>query len=71
MDIPAIAVTASVNNCPDNFGKDYRSEYKRNYLVARRDENDVTLWYYGIYDMKERAYEVAREIRNGIVLRVM
>ena len=71
MDIPAIAVTASINNCPDNFGKDYRMDYKRKYLVVRRDEHDASLWYYGTYDNKERAQEVALEIRNGIVLRVM
>ena len=37
-------------------------------MVARRDEYTSELWYYGTFDTEERAYEVARELDNGIVL---
>ena len=39
------------------------------YMVVRRcDEDGVSLWYYGQYNKKEKAEEVALEIRNGFVV---
>lgn len=55
-----INVKVSVNNVPE--------EFESRYIVARRDENTAYLWYYGEYDSEERAYSVAREIRNGVVI---
>lgn len=48
----------TVNNVPT-----YAKEY--NYMVAR--ECDGELWFYGAYETKERATEVAIEVR-GIVI---
>ena len=55
-----INAKVSVNNVPE--------EFESRYIVARRDENTAYLWYYGEYDSEERAYSVAREIRNGVVI---
>ena len=55
-------ITAMVKNTPDNV--------KSGYMVARRDEYTAELWYYGTYDEKKRAYDVALELENGIVLEV-
>lgn len=43
--------------------------YEHGYVVARRDA-DASLWFYSIYQVKEKAHEVAVEIGNGIVLEV-
>ncbi len=50
-----------INNMP--------AESEHGYIVARRDA-DASLWYYGTYQVKEKAHEVAVEIGNGIVLEV-
>ena len=39
------------------------------YIVARASE-DCSLWYYGQYESKERAKEVAQELGNGIVVQI-
>jgi len=41
---------------------------KSGWVVARRDDFTAELWYYGTYDTEERAYEVAQELDNGVVL---
>ena len=56
-------IKAKVNNLP----KHDISEYGK-YIVARIDEYERKLWYYGVYDTPEKASEVAIEIGNGIVL---
>ena len=38
------------------------------YMVVRRDEYTADLWYYGTFETEERAFEVAQELDNGIVL---
>ncbi len=62
-------VGADIRNLPRDFGDSDKDKY----IVARRceDEDEVSLWYYGIYETKQRANEVAAEIRNGVVLRVI
>ena len=57
-------IEAHVNNMPDFEGE----EPGKYFLVARVDEKTKELWYYGNYPTEERAYEVAQEIGNGIVL---
>jgi hypothetical protein len=42
-------------------------EINGSHIVARRDD-DASLWYYGVYDSKEKASEVAQELGNGIVV---
>lgn len=55
-------ITAKVNNLP--------SKKYSGYMVARIDYSSgrPQLWYYGTYDTKERADEVAMELGNGITL---
>lgn len=60
----------NIKNLPEDIGRLYRKDYRNKYIVARRVE-DASLWYYGTYDTLDRAIEVAKEIQNGIVLRVM
>lgn len=55
-----VLVRAFIRNLPVSFGS-----YSSGFIVARLD--GIKLWYYGIYDSKERAENVAREIGNGVV----
>ena len=55
-------VDAKINNTPKDI------EGKTGFIVARRDDYTAKLWYYGRYDTEARAYEVAKELDNGIVL---
>ena len=57
-------VKAHINNMPVFETK----ESGEHFIVARVDEETRKLWYYGSYPTEARAYEVAQEIRNGIVL---
>ena len=50
-----------VNNMPSNRIKD-------GFLVCRVVDGE--LWYYGLYDLKDRADKAAAEIGNGIVVEV-
>ena len=50
MDGRVITNKVCVMNCPDR-------EFGVGYMVARLA--DTTLWYYGLYDTKHRAAEVA------------
>lgn len=59
-------VNVNVNNMPD-FNDGF-AEPGKYYVVARVDERTRELWYYGTYSVEEKAYEVAKEIRNGVVL---
>lgn len=52
-------VNAEIKNAPENVGKGF--------IVVRVSE-DTSLWWYGIYETKERAKKAASEIGNGIVL---
>ena len=56
-------LTAKVNNVAIT-AKDVEKYGK--YIVARYE--GIELWYYGIYETRKRAEEVAYEINNGIVL---
>lgn len=58
-----INVNAEINNISDY------AKGKTGYIVARRSEADAGLWFYGLYETKECAQEVAIEIGNGIVFR--
>lgn len=51
-----------INNLPETIS--------RKYIVIRRCDDDgmVSLWYYGQYSDKDKALEVALEIRNGFVV---
>lgn len=58
-----ITAKIHVNNLPhDDFGTGY--------MVVRRGEHDASLWYYGFYQDKKRAQEIAVEVGNGIVLEI-
>ncbi len=50
-----------VNNMPS-------PKVDHGYLVARVVDGE--LWYYGLYDLKDRADKAAAEIGNGIVVEV-
>jgi len=59
-----LCVVAEIFNMPHKL--------KSGWLVARLDITLMKpqLWYYGLYDDKDRAEQVAYELRNGIVLEV-
>ena len=63
-------VFADINNLPTDID---RAENVGKYIVVRRceDEDQVSLWYYGIYDEKKKAMEVARAIRSGFVVKIV
>ena len=62
-------VGADICNLPRDFGDSDKDKY----IVVRRceDDDEVSLWYYGVYETKQRANEVAAEIGNGVVLRTI
>ena len=41
-------------------------EQREGFVVARNYEGN--LWYYGTYETKKRAFEVAQELDNGVVI---
>ena len=47
-----------INNIPDNAKK---------YVVARMDETDCSIWYWGSWDERDRAAQTAIAI-GGIVI---
>lgn len=51
---------ATVRNTPDHV--------KTGWVVARRDDYTAALWYYGTYDDKKQAEDIAIELENGVVL---
>lgn len=55
-----VTVNVFIRNLPVSFGA-----LTEGFMVARVD--GIDLWYYGIYNDKERAESVAREIGNGVV----
>jgi hypothetical protein len=59
-----LCVVAEIFNMP--------YELKKGWLVARLDITLMKpqLWYYGLYDDKDRAEQVAYELRNGVVFEV-
>lgn len=63
-------VFADINNLPTDID---RAENVGKYIVVRRceDEDQVSLWYYGIYDERKKAMEVAQAIRNGFVVKIV
>lgn len=40
----------------------------KTWVVARRDSYTAELWYYESHETEERAYEVAQELDDGVVL---
>ena len=58
-------VQMNINNVPKNINA--VTNYGE-YLVVRNCDNE--LWYYGIYEEELRAQSVAKEIGNGIVVRI-
>ena len=58
MKLNDFVVIASVKNAP--------AVIKSGFVVARQFDGD--LWYYGTYETEERAYDVAQELGNGVVL---
>ena len=52
--------SAKVKNTP--------KDVKSGWVVARRDDFTAELWYYGTYKTEQRAYDVAQELDNGVVL---
>ena len=63
-------VFADINNLPPDID---RAENVGEYIVVRRceDEDEVSLWYYGIYAEKQNAMNVAQEIGNGFVVKIV
>ncbi len=63
-------VFADINNLPSGID---RAENVGEYIVVRRceDEDEVSLWYYGIYSEKQYAMNVAQEIGNGFVVKIV
>lgn len=59
-----LRIDVEINNLPKDFDS---REFNEDYMVVRR-ANDAKLWYYGIYKGRDRAYKIAEEIGNGIVL---
>jgi hypothetical protein len=53
-------VEIKINNLPKTM--------REKWIVARRDDSDARLWYYGNYSTEERALAVALELGNGIVV---
>ena len=51
---------ATVKNTP--------ADVKTGWVVARRDSYTAELWYYGNYETEKRAYDVAQELDDGVVL---
>jgi len=49
-----------INNLPS---------YELDGFVVVRSDN-ATLWYFGMYDTHERAFEVAMSLGNGLVVEV-
>ena len=39
----------------------------KGYIVARLDNGE--LWYYGLFESKEKAKTIARQIGNGVVMK--
>lgn len=58
-----MTVNVNIENLPA-----YAEEAERGYIVARQDSGE--LWFYGLYDGKKQAENVAVEIGNGVVLEV-
>ena len=50
---------AKINKLPDNAKK---------FVVARIDETDCSLWYWGSWDEKERAVQTAMAICGIVVV---
>lgn len=63
-------VFADINNLPPDID---RIENAGKFIVVRRceDEDEISLWYYGIYSEKKKAMEVAQAIRNGFVVKIV
>ena len=56
-----LTVKVNVKNVPDGVG--------HGYLVATVDSSDPSkLWYYGLYNDKDKAIKAANEIFDGIVV---
>lgn len=55
-------VEVNIQNVPEYAKED-------GYIVARLV--DAELWFYGCYDTEERAIEVARQLENGVVCKVV
>ena len=51
---------ATVKNTP--------TDVKTGWVVARRDDYTAELWYYGRYDDRKQAEDIAIELENGVVL---
>lgn len=59
-NMDAITVNVEIKNVPHSFYENDRDGF----IVARNV--DSVLWWYGLYDTKDRAREVALEIGNGV-----
>lgn len=53
--------TVNINNVPE-YAKD-----KNGYFVAKLV--DGILWFWGVYEDEEKAYDAARSFDNGIVIK--
>ena len=60
-------ITAIINNVPKDV---QNGKYDGWFMVVRRDENNASLWYYGIYEDDQKAMDVAVKIGNGIVVQI-
>lgn len=60
-------ITAIINNVPKSVQS---GKYDGWFMVVRRDEDNASLWYYGIYEDDQKAVDVAVEIGNGIVVQI-
>jgi len=53
-------LTVKVKNTP--------ADVKNGWIVAERDKYTAELWYYEFCDTEERAYDLAQELDDGIVV---
>lgn len=43
-------------------------DVKNGWIVAQRDKYTAELWFYEFCDTEERAYDIAQELDDGIVV---
>lgn len=55
-------LTVKVNDTPEDM--------KDGWMVAQRDQYTAELWFYEMCDTEERAYDLAQELDDGIVVEV-
>lgn len=60
-------VTAMIHNVPPTVRK---GKYNGEFMVVRRDSDNASLWYYGVYRDEQEATDVSVSIGNGFVVQI-